>query len=656
MSNFSIGLSGLNAAYTALDVIGNNIANAATEGYHRQRIELNPSTVTQNNQVASGGGVDVAGITRMIDGLLEREITRQESSYGEISQELTTMSSIETMFGEFSEGGGLNATMDAFFDALRGLAAHPLESVWRNETISSANVLATEFRRMGDSLSSLADQVMIEAQDAAASMNSLIAQIAELNGKIQTIEINGGYANNLRDRRDQLIVNLAKIASVETQRRDYGVVDISIAGLPVVTGSLSVELAVDLGSGQALSLYAAGSDSGSLQVEGGRLGGLLSLRNELVPDLEEELDTLAKAIISQINQSHVQGLGTAGPFSELSGWTMSSEDLGEARSPIVDGSFYIRLTNTETGEVQRHRIDVDLSGAAPDTLTSIAGKIDAISGLSASVDSARLHIVSDLGYKFDFMPAVLPEPTTSSLSATSPPTISVSGAYTGQTNENLTFTVVGTGAVGNGSLRLDVTDEADEIVSTLNIGSGYAAGDVIEMANGIKIAVTTGELNDGDTFVVQALATTDTSGLLAAAGLNAFFSGASASDMRVCTCVVDSPDRIATAFGADLTDNLAALRLSDVHDQTVESLSGLTPSEYYHRITANLGQDVALKEARQENIEAVLQNLTLRQSDISGVNINDEAAQLMIFEKMFQAMAKYLNSLQTAMDTLMNIT
>ena len=84
MQNFSIGLTGLNAAQTALDVIGNNVANAATEGYHRQRIELSPSTYGQ-----TGGGVNVAGITRMVDTLLESEISRQQSSYGQVSQELS---------------------------------------------------------------------------------------------------------------------------------------------------------------------------------------------------------------------------------------------------------------------------------------------------------------------------------------------------------------------------------------------------------------------------------------------------------------------------------------------------------------------------------------------------------------------------------------
>ncbi|HNY79304.1 MAG: flagellar hook-associated protein FlgK [Sedimentisphaerales bacterium] len=655
MENYSIGLSGLNAVYAAMEVIGNNIANASTEGYHRQRIELRPADTTQTGRAAVGAGVDVVGVTRLINGLLEREITAQGSSYGQISQELSILSSVETSLGEFAESGGLNETLDAFFDALHGLAANPLEQTWRNQVVSSAEVLTAEFRRLGSSLASLEDQMVLEAQNVADSINLLTTQIAELNGKIRAVEINGGQANNLRDNRDQRIVELAQLTGIETQTREYGGVDVSIGGLPVVTGAIPLEVSVSLQSDGSLALHAAGSEGYGLAVQGGRLGGLLSLRNELLPSLEEDLDTLARGIVSQINAYHVQGVGIEGSFTELDGWTMGSNDLNEIEPPITDGTFYIRVTNTETGEITRHAVDVNLSGASPDTLDSIAAKVDAIDGLTASVGFSRLHIASDLGYEFDFTPALLPEPTASNLTAAAPPAIAISGIYNEDSNETLTFTVDGSGAVGNGALRLTVTAANGDVVTTLNIGSGYAAGDVIEMTNGVKIAVSTGDLNDGDRFEVEVFQTTDTTGFLAAVGMNTFLSGTTASDMEVCARLIEDPDRIATALGGDLSDNGAALRMSGVHDEAVDSLGGMTPNEYYQRTTANLGQEVALKQSRQEHIEAVIEDLKGQQSDISGVNINDEAAQLIIFEKMFQAIAKYFTSLQTMITALMEV-
>jgi flagellar hook-associated protein FlgK len=390
-------------------------------------------------------------------------------------------------------------------------------------------------------------------------------------------------------------------------------------------------------------------------VEGGRLGGLLSLKNGLLEDIRTDLDTLAKAIIDAVNRAHAQGLGPEGSFRESIGWPLGTGGLADLGSRVTDGTFYVRVTNTATGEMQRYAVDVDVSGPAPDTPASIAAKIDALDGLSASITSSKLYIAAEAGYTFDFIPAVLAEPTAENFTAVSPPPVSVSGLYSGQENHVFTFTVIGSGSVGNGALQLAVTDENGEMVGTLNIGSGYAAGETIELDNGMKIAVGVGDLNAGDSFQVQALATTDTSGFLAAAGMNAFFSGDSAGNMQVCREILDAPDRIATAFGSDLTDNLGALRLAAVRDEMREDLAGMTPGEYYQKIVADLGQQVALKEARQENVEAMRQNLLKQRDDLSAVNINDEAAQMLLLQQMFQAVAKYLSSLQTTMTALMDV-
>jgi len=125
MANYDIGISGLEAAQRALDIIGNNLANAATEGYHRQRIELTPAYSSQIGPVLLGGGVNIAGITRMIDTLLEQEILREQSLLEAVSQEFITMRTVENAFGELTTGNSLRATIDEFFNALQDLSAHP---------------------------------------------------------------------------------------------------------------------------------------------------------------------------------------------------------------------------------------------------------------------------------------------------------------------------------------------------------------------------------------------------------------------------------------------------------------------------------------------------------------------------------------------------
>ena len=165
MDSFGIGISGLNAAQTAFDIIGNNIANAATEGYHRQRLNLTPSYTSQVGDVYLGGGVNIAGITRMIDEFLQQEVFRQQSSLEQVSQEVSTLRTIESTFGELSDGSGLGGALDDFFNALQDLSAHPTETIWQNQAVTSAQTLAAKFRTLGQFLTTLESQISLQVEN-----------------------------------------------------------------------------------------------------------------------------------------------------------------------------------------------------------------------------------------------------------------------------------------------------------------------------------------------------------------------------------------------------------------------------------------------------------------------------------------------------------
>ena len=651
MDSFSIGISGLKAAQKAFDIIGNNVANASTDGYHRQRIELRPSYTSQVGDVLLGGGVDVVGVTRLINELLEKEIFRQESLLGQISQEFATLRTVENAFGELVEGSGLSGSIDKFFNALQDLSAHPTEIIWQNQLITAGQALTGRFRTLGEFLTSLEDQITLETQNTITQINHLTNRIAELNDKIKQQEIGGGQANNLRDQRDQCITELSELVGVETRVKPYGVVDVYVAGTPVVINTTSIDLEVGLKEPGKLGVSVAGESNFNINTEGGRLSGLISLRNELVSDIHNDLDTLATVLIQQINQYHVQGVGSSGSFTNLIGNWPVTQNLADFGSNVTDGKIYIRVINTSTGAITRNEITVNKS---TDTLSDIATLISGITGLNASVASSKLSIQADTNYEFDFLPAVLPQPTASTLSG-SPPTISVSGIYTGANNDTFQFTVVGNGSVGNGTLQLEVRDGAAQLISTLNVGAGYAAGDTLDIGNGIKISLSSGDLNAGETFDVDAFSSTDTSGLLAAVGINTFLSGSDASSIAVCSDILATPGRVASALGAGMTDNTNALRMHGLRDQAVTSLNSMTPGEYYRQIVTGLGQQLFVKEVRKDNIESMVQNLSNQQGELSGVNINDEAAQILAFEQMFQAMSKYMSTIHSSLLTLMEI-
>jgi flagellar hook-associated protein 1 FlgK len=137
--------------------------------------------------------------------------------------------------------------------------------------------------------------------------------------------------------------------------------------------------------------------------------------------------------------------------------------------------------------------------------------------------------------------------------------------------------------------------------------------------------------------------------------MNTLFSGKDASDIAVCTEIANDPSRIAAAAGADGTDNANALKLSALKDKKLDNLDGLTVSDYYHRLVSDVGEDISIKQTVYNGSEAVLKELTTQQDNLSGVNVNDEAAAMLMYQQMFTAMSKYLNAVYTSVNSIMQI-
>ncbi|MCP4452562.1 MAG: flagellar hook-associated protein FlgK, partial [Planctomycetes bacterium] len=652
MSSYDIALSGMNAAQTAFDVIGNNIANAATEGYHKQRLVLSPVDHGLSLRTASGQGVAVEQVVRQIDTLMEQEILRQQSLLGRVDREAVTLSTLESALGELSsEGGGINAGIDAMFNALDDLSLHPWENIYQNQVLSEAEALSGQFRSLGETLTTVEDNLRLEAMTLVDRVNALTVQVAEMNVEIASSGTAGRQPNNMIDRRDEAISEISELIGISLQSRDGNVVDVTVNGIPLVIGGTAWELSATMAEDQTLGISVEGSSRVYTSLQGGSIGALLSLRNTIVKDIHTDLDSLATAIIQGINESHVQGVGSSGSFSDLTGWGNGSDTLSALG--VSAGHTYIRVTDTATGAVTRTQVPV-MQDAGSDTLTEVAAYITAnVANVSASVDATnQVYLSAGAGYTFDFVPQVLPEPESGdiSFSGTSDPAVSLGGVYAGTANDTYTFTVTGTGNVGvDAPLTLTVTNAAASTVAVLNIGSDYAAGDMVEIGQtGVTAALGVGDLVAGDSFSVDILADSDTSGLLAATGLNTFLAGTTAITMAVCSDIQSDPGRVASSLVSGQADNSNAVRMASARDTRIAALGNLTSGQFYRQLAANVGQDLSIKLVRKGGVEDILQNLTKQQSEISGVDINNEAAQLLVFEQMFQAMARYMSAVQTS--------
>ena len=649
MSYFSIGLSGLEVAQRAIELIGTNIANASSPGYHRQELDISPRVLGHSGAYTLGGA-QIEGTRRMMDLLLEREILHRHPAFGQVSQELVTLKTMEGLLGTV-DSQNLGKALTDFFEALRQLSAEPSSQILRMTAIRTAEALAVQFNSLGSSLGDLQESILLQAESLMAKMNGLAAEIAQLNDEIQVVTLRNGNANLLRDRRDQAILELADLGDIRAQGQstDSPTVTVMAWGLPLVTSGSAIELEVGLMAEGKIGISVKDANYFHSDLRGGRLGGLLALRNEIVAEIESNLDLLAKQVITGINQYHCQGLGTAGSFTSLAGWPVSDETLDQWDAEISAGTIYVRVTDLGTGQVSRSPILVDPS---TQTISDIATSLDAVAGLSASVTGSALRIVADNGYEFDFLPALLEDP--SGLTGTATPTIS--GLYQGAENQTFTCTIIGDGDVGvETGLTVEVRNEASELVARLNVGAGYAPGERLEVMDGISVAFTAGTLNDSESFSIEALADSDTSGLLAAAGINTFFRGDSARAMGVCAAVLADPGRLATAVGAELSDNKNIIRMTQLGETPVAALGDVTPNDFYRLLVTGVGENVRFREATRNSLENILQQLANEWNSVSGVDINEEAARLLIFERMYQAAAKFIAVQDQSLKFLMEL-
>lgn len=659
MSSFSIGLTGLQVAQQALGLVGTNITNAGTEGYHRQRPVIAPLQLGSSAGVSYGGS-RISEVTRCYDKLLETELLSQKPLMGQVDKELFTLKNIESALGEL-DSDNVMKSLEKFFNGLRELAAQPDSQALQEKAVWAADNVAQQLRNLAAFLTRIEKHIRHEGHELAQTINNTTSEIAELNTDIESAMMRGESANILQDERDQRIKDLAELVDVkvEYQQDHLNNANILVWGMPLVVGGHVSNVDVSTLADGQLGISMEGSSSVYTDVEGGTLGGLITLQNELVPDIRGSVDNFTRELISQINHLHVEGIAPDGSFTELAGAPVGdSTELADLPWNVYDGQLHIRVTNTADGTVERHAVDVDVSGG--DTIQDMAAKFDSIDGLKGWTADSALKLASESGYEFDFSRSVLPEPTASDFTGTARP--GISGTFTGDKNQTFTCTIAGEDPDGTEAeiggtpdLLLEVRNEAGEVIKHFDIGPGYAPGDTLDLGNGIELNIGDGTVHIGESFEIDAWSKTDTSGFLAATGLNTFFSGTNASTIAVQDRILERPGNFASGSSAEYADNSNVSRMAEIGDQSSENLNGQTPIEFFQTFITGIGEAVNVRKGRQSSLENINTQLMEQRDNISGVDINEQTARLMVFERMFQAAAKVISIQNLAMSELMNI-
>lgn len=650
MLNFSIGLSGLNVAQRAIELIGTNLANASTAGYHAERLNISPVELT-NMGITTAGGAEVSSVQRLVDKMVEQELLRQRGSLGQTNQMTSTLQTVEGALGSV-DSNNLATSLNDFLQSLRELSSNPQNVAMQQQVLWSADSMCGQFRNVSDFLTTLQGHIAQSAGQVVQKINDLSSQIADLNGQIMNVTNVGGSANLLQDQRDQAISDLSELTAVQVDTHNSltGVVNVEAWGMPLVSGTHAMPLALLTGDSGRIGISIEGADYPHENVTGGTLGALVTLRNQTLPALQQQVDDLAGQVIGQINALHAQGVGTAGSFDELDGVRHIPPQLSDWNAGIVDGEINVRVIDKATGQAVRTKVAIHPG----DSLTAVAQRLDAIAGLSASVIDGHLHMQADTGKQFDFLPTLAAQPLSTTITGTGRATIS--GAYSGDVNQVYSVRAAASGQIGvTQNLSLEVRDGAGQLVKTVNVGLGYGPGDTIELPDGIKVALTAGTLNTGDAFTIEALHSTDTSGFLAAAGMNTLLAGSSAADMSVRSEVMQDPSRLAISSSSSVLNNDVTVQMGDLTVKPLDALGSLSATDFLRKFISDVGEHVASEQARQSTYEGLVQQLSQQRDEVSKVDVNEQSAELMMFQRMYQSLAKFLSASDESSKSLMEI-
>lgn len=371
---FSIARRGMSAHQAALSVTAHNIANASTAGFSRQQAVFHattPSGAATGNRAAGAGqvgtGVHIAEIRRVRDGFLDFQLRQQQSKQTAWQERHEALSTVEMILMEPSETG-LSNVFDRFWGAWQELAKNPTSGAVRAAVVETASTLASSLNSLASQSEVLLSDLNVKAEIAVVDINSLSSQLAVLNEQIVTNLGAGLNPNDLLDRRDILLDDLAKIVDFRALEQPNGSINVAVGGRHLVQEGRAVALTREVVNGEMVATW---HDGERLAFSDGKLAGIAAARTFIATDFLGRLNTLASALEYSVNEVH---------------------NLGRSLDPADPlGADFFHIPSTATGHEARH-IRVNLDIVADHSLLRAAGPAPAgLSDGSNALAIARLR-------------------------------------------------------------------------------------------------------------------------------------------------------------------------------------------------------------------------------------------------------------------------
>lgn len=614
-AGIELGKRSLMAHNLHISTAGHNISNADTEGYTRQRVNVKtmdplyrPDLEREERPGQIGQGTSVESVTRLRDELLDQRIVAQEhrETYWETRDKYYSM--IEDIYNE-PEEISVRGNMDKYWQGWQELSMYPESQAARQAVVTRGESLAESIQQRFKSLSGVGTLINGDIEGQVKQLNSVTRQIAALNEEIVKSEAMGDNPNDLYDRRDLLLDELSKMVNITTDRRDADEFMVHIDGHILVQGKIARQFDVEAltdNNGYSRVVWADTRDAA--QISSGSLGALIELRDVDIRREIQSLNTMAMNFADLVNDVHRNSIG-ANNVTGLDFYTQrpfvtdASGNYDRDGDGVDDSSYIFRLTGT--------------NALNPQEKVGLEGEM-VISGKS-----------------------------------------------------------------GNISVPYHATDTIEEVIARINDSDGEVKA-YLDRNSRLVLKATTADAMENPDFVIRhvedsGMFLTGYSGILAASGEGGAYDFNSAN--AVSTLRQDAPFAVAPVINpaayievnqdirkdvlsvaaaypirdrAMVGDGRAAVEIASIRNTYVMIGKDRTFDDYFANSVTNVGLKGEQAEMNYLSQNTIMEDLRALRDSISGVNIDEELADIIKFQHGYNAAAKFVSVMDELIDTVIN--
>jgi flagellar hook-associated protein 1 FlgK len=645
MSTLSIAVSGLNASTIGLTTTSHNIANQTTPGYNRQVIVQAANIPVLTGSGFIGQGANVETVKRVYDQFLSRQVLSSQTGAAEMDSYLQQINQINSVLADATSG--LSPALTGFFTGVQSVAANPSSIPSRQSMLSAAQALTARFQALDQRMAEIRSGVNSQISNEVSSITTLAGEIADINQRIIFAGVGSQtqLPNDLLDKRDQMIADLNKHVRVTTLNQSDGTTSVFFGnGQPLVVGadsfSLGAVAATDDPERMVVVLQAPGGTTVQVpesQIAGGTLGGLIGFRSGSLDGAQNALGRVAIALTQTVNNQHRLGQdltgALGGDFFSVSGPTVYASSFNTSGAVVTAGFSATAAADLTTSDYR-----LTYTAANTFALTRISDNTT-WTGNGATPAAALANVLTNAGGQ-GF-------------------TLTLAGAP----NVGESFKIEPTRS-GASSIEVAVTDARNIAAAapmrtsatlantgTGKISAGSVNGPAPPNAN-LQQTVTITFNNPPTTFNVNGVGTGNPANVAYTAGASITYNGWT---MQISGTPAAGDVFAVSANSAGVSDNRNAVALAAL--QTANTMVGGTASYQagYSQLVSEVGNKTREVQSIGEAQQTLADAAVAAQQSMSGVNLDEEAANLLRYQQAYQASAKVIEIAGKLFDQILTL-